>query len=430
MAEYHALSGRCRCHATRVVHPPPLSDKSPQGPLPASAPPLPAAFGPGRLERLHRVSAMDAVPVADFEGALREKLGGRPTALAFDEAFYLSTCTDVAEAGGRGGFCCGYAHVCLPGRQEGLACIDGRLYERYGIASRYPADFSLPRHMRSMPTFPRLPEMPEGPGRLLLLKVDDLQEDLFYTGYSGFFSFFLGVVPLFDRVVVSVESPDFEPELVARLLPAARVVPVGDLAGLGQRPNPMAAYSHVTTARALAQFGDPARTVYFCQEYESGFFPLGAGHAFAERSIRPSRNLFVSTVMLHRYLQVRGLIAGARVCVTSPAIRPFDVQPGRTGRLFFYFRPEAFNQRNLPENVWEAAMRFCDTHEGFELYLDGTVRTAFSFERNGNRVFVMSKLPPASYVSLISSCDAVVALIYAPHPGVIATRRRLRASPR
>jgi len=102
------------------------------------------------------------------------------------------------------------------------------------------------------------------------------------------------------------------------------------------------------------------------------------------------------------------------------ACRPFDVQPGRTGRLFIYFRPEAFNQRNLPENVWDAAMRFCDTHEGFELYLVGTVRTAFSFERHGNRVFVISKLPPASYVSLISSCDAVVALIYPPHPGVIA----------
>jgi len=387
--------------------------------LPASVRPLPADAG--RLARLHGASAMAAAPLADFREALSGLMAGRATPLDFDEAFYLAVHADVREAVLRGDFCCGYEHFCHHGRAEGRAWSDHHLSARFGLANRYPTDFTEPRFMRPPPfAFPRLPVGAPGPGRLLLLMVDDLQEDLFYAGYAGFFAFFQEVAEGFDRVVVSVEAPGFEAGLAVRYLPGAEVVHVGGLADLGQRPDLVATYSHVTTARALAQFGDPARTLYFCQEYEPGFFPLGAGHAMAERSIRLSRNLVVSTGMLHRYLAARGLLAGARVCVTHPAVRPFEVVGGRSRRLFFYFRPEAFNQRNLPELVWAAAMRFCDTHEGYELYLVGTVRTAYSFTRGGNRVVVASKLPQDDYLALIGTCDAAVSLIYAPHPGVIA----------
>ena len=68
----------------------------------------------------------------------------------------------------------------------------------------------------------------------------------------------------------------------------------------------------------------------------------------------------------------------------------------------------------------EAMQQFCDRHTGYEIYMVGSVATAYSFKQNGTPVYVINKLPKDRYVELISSCDVVVSMIYAAHPGVIA----------
>ncbi|WP_342230520.1 glycosyltransferase, partial [Yersinia enterocolitica] len=88
--------------------------------------------------------------------------------------------------------------------------------------------------------------------------------------------------------------------------------------------------------------------------------------------------------------------------------------------IFFYFRPEKFNSRNMPEVILTTVEQFCKKHSGYEIFLVGTVDTSYSIKIHNTDVTVLSKLPKKEYIDLLASCDVVIALIYSAHPGVIA----------
>jgi len=221
-------------------------------------------------------------------------------------------------------------------------------------------------------------------------------------------------------VMVSVEDADFDPGLVWAHAPGVEVVHVSELRRLTGRPHLVLSTSSQLTLQAIREFGDAGRVVYYCQEFESGFFPLGAQFAMAEQAVHDAGALVVSTRPLEDFLRARGLIHAQPVCRRAPAIAPVALAPGRQRRLFCYFRPEFFNTRNMPEAVLEAVEHFCARNEGYEIYLAGTVATSYSYTLGNNQVFVLSKLERARYEELLGSCDAAVALIYSAHPGVIA----------
>jgi hypothetical protein len=116
----------------------------------------------------------------------------------------------------------------------------------------------------------------------------------------------------------------------------------------------------------------------------------------------------------------RGLVKNQKVFVTCPRIDVFDVPEEKTKRLFFYYRPESFNTRNMPYAIMQTVHEFCDKYTGYEIYLVGSVATSYSFKINETQIYIVNKLPKEDYVKLISSCDVVVSLIFSAHPGVIA----------
>ncbi|MGZ8240528.1 MAG: glycosyltransferase, partial [Methylobacter sp.] len=141
----------------------------------------------------------------------------------------------------------------------------------------------------------------------------------------------------------------------------------------------------------------------------------------SEVAIASSRNIIISTTLLYNFLKDKGLLTDSQhVLITTPKIKPIDVKPEKNKRLFFYFRPESFQSRNLPEILMEAAEQFCDKYTGYEIFMVGTIDTCYSYRINGNSIFVNSKLAKEEYLNLLASCDLVVSMIYSAHPGVIA----------
>lgn len=268
----------------------------------------------------------------------------------------------------------------------------------------------------------RIDLLPAGEESVLVVMLGHLREDLFYAGYTEFFRDYTPVFAGFDRVIVTVQVAPFEPELALRYSPRLEVMQVLDLPSrLRQQPKLVIAFnSHIARMAQAMLPSMPDRIVYYCQEFEAGFFPLGWDYVVAERAVARSRNLVISTRLLKDFLVRRGLIHGQNVFVTRPRIEPFPVRPDRTRRLFFYYRPEPFNQRNLAEMIEQCVQEFCARHTGYEIFLVGTVATERSYEVQGTPVRVMRKLAAREYVDLISSCDVVVSLIYSAHPGVVA----------
>ena len=185
-------------------------------------------------------------------------------------------------------------------------------------------------------------------------------------------------------------------------------------------PDLVVAFNSQLFIRATRILNDLNKIIYYCQDFESGFFPYGDEYIQAEKAIARSHNVIISTDLLKRFLADRQLLSQQRIFTTSPKIKPFDVPPQKTKRLFFYFRPEFFHRRNLPQTLMEAVVNFCQSHRGYEIYMIGTVDTRYSYKINGTSVYILNKLPTADYIQLISRLMWLYLMIYSAHPGVIA----------
>jgi hypothetical protein len=168
-----------------------------------------------------------------------------------------------------------------------------------------------------------------------------------------------------------------------------------------------------------------APLLHYCLESDEVFHLPGPLQLRCQRSIYKSRHLVIHSGLLARYLESRGYLHPEVLLHLAPANIKYisGIQPNNADRtLFFYFRPEQHNLRNMAAEVWAAAETFAKRHagEGWTMYLMGTVGTNLSKVVAGNDLIVLSKLPMATYQAIISRARAAVALIQAPHPGVIA----------
>jgi hypothetical protein len=369
---------------------------------------------------VHAQSDLRTMEFSQFCDELEKHISKQESKIDFDENFYLEANPDIAEKVARGWVSCGYVHYCLEGQYEGRSWSDRQLKRRFSIKPSYPRGFLAPVDYRSACRI-SLAQLPKSPKPILLILFAYLQENLFFAGYSEFFKDYGPVFDRFDRVIIAVEHAEFDRKIALRYSRRIEVMHMSEIDSLKYQPDIIVGFSaHLTCAAYQMLPDNPERVVYYCQEFESGFFPYGADYIVGEQAIVGSRNLIVSTELLRKFLVNRGLVNHQRVFVIRPKIELFDVPEVKTNRLFFYYRPESFNERNLPETLMQTVQAFCYKYSGYEIYMVGSVATSYSFKVNGTQIYVVNKLPKKDYVELISSCDVVVSLIYAAHPGVIA----------
>jgi O-antigen biosynthesis protein len=375
-----------------------------------------------QLQVAYEHSPQRDMPFAEFEKEVRQLAQDNTGVLDFDEEFYLSCNADVREQVVKGQIFCGYVHFCLFGQREPRLWSTRYLRQHFGIAPHYPDGLLEPVNIRPLNAYgPDLSELPTPPAPMLVVMVSYLHEDLFFAGYAGFFTDLKPVFARFARIVVAVVQPGYNPALALKYDRRIEVVPTTDLATLGYKPDLIFCFDTETFFMSKQIYRNLDKTVYYCQDFEAGFFPSGSYFIRAETAVAESRNIVLSTGMLRNFLDQRKLLAvGARVHVTAPHIEPVAVTSQKTKKLFFYFRPERFNTRNMPEVVMEGVQAFCRKHTGYEIIMGGTVATNFSMRLNGTNVSVISKLPKEKYLQMLAECDVVVAFIYSAHPGVIA----------
>ncbi len=358
----------------------------------------------------------------DFQRQLELFLSNQESMIDFDEQFYLTVNRDVAQAVLDGAIHCGYIHFLLNGHLEKRLWSNRQLRHRFNLTPMFPEGFFAPVNICPLTDYKPIVHSLRHDGKpALLILIGHLQEDLFFAGYAEFFQDLSAEYEKFEKVYVAVEAASFNPSLVTRYANNIEAISDSRIEDIKHVPSVIICHNSRLFAKAKKLFGDTGRLVYYCQDYEAGFSPYGSAYVEAERAIWDAPHLIISTEILRKFFEERKLLQETQhIFVTRPRIEIFDVLPEKNGRIFFYFRPEKFNSRNLSEILMEAAIKFAGRRSGYEIYLVGCVETRFSFEVNGTHIFVINKLPKEEYLRLISSCDAVVACIYSAHPGVIA----------
>jgi hypothetical protein len=360
----------------------------------------------------------------DFEGFINQMelhIAGKESSIDFDEEFYLKANKDIAKLVSLGLLDSGFTHFCLSGKNENRIWSNKLIKTKFQLTPNFPEGFFSPTNIKPKQNYPPiLKKLEKSKEPFLLILFAHLQSDLFYAGYTAFFRDFLPVFEQFSKITISVESNVYEPKLAKQYYSKIEVVNQNQLYNLKTRPDVILCFSNQLFTKASKLFSELDKTVYYCQEYEAGFFPYGSEFIEAEKAIANSKNIIISTVLLKNFIEKKNLLNDKRIYVTSPKIEQIDIKSGKWNKLFFYFRPEYFHARNIPEILWETVHEFCQKHKGYEIYMVGSIETRFSFEINGNPVFVLNKLPTEQYNELIATCDVVIAMIYSAHPGVIA----------
>ncbi|SNY94424.1 Glycosyltransferase involved in cell wall bisynthesis [Cohaesibacter sp. ES.047] len=377
-----------------------------------------------QLAQAHCLSPMFDRPLVEFKNEIDRLKSGTNRIINFDEDFYCNAYPDIKKAVERGEFECGYMHYLLFGQHEVRVTSTIDFRKRFGIAPSYPSTSSLfypinahaPRHYET-----NLMRLPQPDKRELTIFIPYLDASLFYAGYSIFFKDIAKIFGDFEKINVLVLESARNPELLTEFGSQLNILHYREALKITHAPTMAICFDTETFFMALEMLGgDASKIVYYCQDYEAGFFPFGTQYIRCEKALLKSENIIISTPFLRDFLERQGLLNAKRIYVKSPEISPFPVKMEKSKKIFCYFRPEFFNSRNLPEIILEAINAFSARHNGYEFYLVGTVEVSYSFEANGSKVYVLNKLPKDEYINLIGSCDAVVSMIYSAHPGVIA----------
>ena len=358
----------------------------------------------------------------EFEQEVDKLKKGKSGKIDFDEAFYLSHHPDVAHMVYHKTFPAGYIHFCLFGRGEGRIWSNNDLKTRFNIRPQIGQNNFAPIFNKPyLQQLPDLSHLPKSTDTWLLILIHHLQEDLFFAGYAEFFRDFKMVFPLFDRVTFGIQSDEYDAVIAQRHLPTVEVIHMSQLTAIHTKPHIIVAFNHQLFHKAIQMYDDYDHTVYYCQEHEAGFFPYGADYILAEQAIVKSKHIVISTKVLKHFFEQRHLLSGAaNVYITSPQIVRWNINGDKSKKLFFYYRPESFQSRNLAPLIYTAVSSFCNQYRGYEIYMIGTIATSYSYTQNDNKIWITSKLPYDDYTQIICSCDLVVSLIYSAHPGVVA----------
>ncbi|WP_131782175.1 rhamnan synthesis F family protein [Legionella gresilensis] len=357
-----------------------------------------------------------------FQHELHKLIKGEQSLIDFNEEFYLAAYPDVAKSVASRKIPCGYIHYCLNGKDEGRIWSNNQLQKNFSVMPNYPTGLFAPKNIyASFTKYKALPALAKSKEPFLLILFSHLQEDIFYGGYTAFFNDFAPIFTQFKKIVLSVECEEFTPSLATRYAEHIEVIHESELKDLDYAPTLIICFNHYLFHKASRLFNDVNKTIYYCQEFEACDYPLSEKYIEVEKAIYSARNLILSTEILKRYLVNKNLVTeDKRIFITSPKIEPISALEKKTKKLFFYFRPECFNLRNLSNLLRETAEAFCMKHQDYTIYMVGTVDTRYSYEVNGTQIYVLSKLSKQEYVDLLSSCDVVVSMIYSAHPGIIA----------
>lgn len=374
-----------------------------------------------KLQSAHNASVYADKPFRWFVrevGLLRK---GKNSEIDFDEEFYLSCHSDVKMAVREGLMECGYIHFCLHGLSEGRRWSSKAVIRKFGLMPNMPNGLFKPERLDTIKRYePCLQHLPKSSTANLMIFVPRLDDKLFFAGFSSFFNDISSIFCLFESVTVIVKENHFNSSLVAQYGKDMRIIRLNELCNLQYKPSLIYCFDGENFYQALDVFNDLEHTVYYCQDFEPGFYPYGSSYARYEGSLLRSKNLVFSTSFLQDFISKRGLLKTNNIFVTAPKIEPVTVSIEKSKKIFCYFRPEKFNSRNMSDLIIRAVELFCHRHAGYEFYLAGTVDTCYSFSINSSLVYVVSKLPKQIYSKLLGECDAVIALIYSAHPGVIA----------
>ncbi|WP_070968016.1 hypothetical protein [Vibrio sonorensis] len=342
----------------------------------------------------------------------------------FDEKFYLHKNEDVKRAVVNGEQACGYIHFCIHGANEKRQWSYKNVYSQSKSEASLGKGLFYPKHLHGKNNWKKYTNealRKENRSNVLVILLPYLRSDLFFAGYTSFFDDISDSFNLFDEVKVYVTNGAENIDLLTKYGSNINAYNLDDIKLLDKRPSLIYCFDTETFFQSIDIFDDISKTVYYCQDYEAGFSPFGSMYARCQSALYKSKNIVFSTRFLRDFVKEQGLLASKNSHITAPRIDIIDdIDLKKNKRLFFYFRPEAFNTRNMPEDILSSIMDFCEKYSGYELFLVGTVDTDYSYSVNNNRINVISKLPKEEYISLIKTCDVVVSLIYSAHPGVIA----------
>lgn len=372
---------------------------------------------------LHQYSEMANKAFPLFLENYQKFIAGEESEIDFDETFYLKAFPDVERAIKEGDADSGYAHFLVTKNNEKRIWSNLKGEKKFSIKANLGDGLFAPIAIKSKQpsVVHRVFFKNKTEKKTLILLFSHLEKSVFFAGFKSFFSDFQTVFHLYDEILLFVKTKKFEPELALKYDSRIKVLPWSSLKKIEEMPNLIVVYNSNLFEYARKRFGNTENILYYCQDFESGFFSFGTDYIVGERAIALSKNMVISTQLLFDFIDSKKLInPHSRIFITRPHFEVLPIKHKTENTLFFYFRPEGINNRNLSELIWEAVAEFCTNHTGFQLILAGTVATSFSFERNGNDIFVLSKLPYKDYLELLATCKVVVSMIYSAHPGVVA----------
>ena len=356
----------------------------------------------------------------DFSKNIDKFILNKKSLINFDEEFYLAENDDVEHAVNEGVFECGYIHFCLHGQYEKRNWSTLDLKQTFNIKPHLGKELFAPVNCSAFYKYESDLSNYTIDKSSLMIIVPYLDDFLFFAGYISFFNDIRKVYHLFQNINIVVVNDGFNKDLVMDNEHNINVLHLSEISSIKMQAALTFCFDYETFFIAKDIFNDLDRLVYYCQDVEAGFNPLGSLYIRANKAVFLSKNLILSTRILKSYFDNKGLINAKNIYVTSPQIEKFEIKNTESKKLFFYFRPEKFNNRNLPEYIMQAVEEFCNDNTEYEIYLVGTVDTCYSFIKNKNKIYVINKLAKGQYLDLIGQCDVVVALIYSAHPGVIA----------
>lgn len=340
--------------------------------------------------------------------------------LDFDEKFYLDLYPDVKLAK-RKFLTSGLKHWLKFGQKEGRVYSSKKIGEFRGlkpsVGNGIFAPVALSRYL-FVDKF-QLPKIIKTQEGTLLVLVPDLDRDLFFAGYKSFFSEIEKIRGLFLRVQIVVFSNKFDRDIFENDL-KYEVSSKKEFESKPFIPDLVIAFDAKTNLYAQENLNLGEKTVYFCQDFEAGFHPLGSLYIWSLKSLWISKYLVISTPELADELRAHKLISTDAVCVIQPEIKTLGISKEPQKIIFGYFRPEYFNTRNLAEHIWQAIGEFCQKANGWTIYLVGTNGTNFEMKIGENRVVVLSKLRTSEYETILAKSYLVMSFIYSAHPGVLA----------
>lgn len=369
----------------------------------------------------YKLSSYTDKSFKEFNDAIDKLIKGEKCFIDFDEEFYLHEWKDVFEAVANGAYECGYIHFCISGQFDlNRTWSNTLLKKKFGLKSKIGDGLFKPTNLNGFKKYqPDLSNLAETNSRLVII-IPYLQDLLFFAGYKSFFDDMTTIYNLFDNIDIIVTQDNYNPDLVEYGKYNISIRSLKEIQGINSKPTLIISFDYETFHIAKDIFNDLERTIYYCQDIEAGFNALGSLYVRASQAIYQAKNLVLSTEILKTYLHEHKLISAGSIYVTAPVINSFEVNEQKNKKLFFYFRPEIFNSRNLSQHIMEAVETFCSENSGYDIYLMGTVDTCYSYVLNDNNIMIISKLQKEQYLEVISLCDLVVSLIYSAHPGVIA----------